>query len=92
LEKALEVGKTIYSLHKSPYKDKKLIRKLKTSKTSIAPVSPSPFLEKFIEKHNGTIKAVYAMLMVIPKTFNFHTKRKHEFTVDFYVIGGKSKR
>ena len=92
LEKALEVGKTIYSLHKSPYKDKGLIRKLKTGKANIVSVSPSPFLERFIEEHDGTIKAVYAMLMAIPKTFNFHTKRKHAFTVDFYVIEGKSKQ
>ncbi len=91
LQKALEVGRTIYSIHKNPYKNKELIRKLETSKTKIIPIYPSPFLERFIEEHNGTIKAVYAMLMAIPKTFNFHTKRKHEFTVDFYIIEGKSK-
>ncbi|MDI6846696.1 MAG: METTL5 family protein [Candidatus Bathyarchaeia archaeon] len=76
LEKALEVGKVIYSLHKSSHKDR----------TAIVPVSPSSFLKKFVEEHGGTIKAVYAMLTTIPHMFNFHTKRKHEFVVDLYII------
>jgi len=86
LEKAIETGKIIYSLHKCPEKDNTLIKKLKTSKTSVAPVTCSPFLKKFIEKRGGKIKAVYAMIMTIPHMFNFHTKRKHEFVVDLFVI------
>jgi predicted RNA methylase len=49
-------------------------------------VSPSPFLEKLALQHNGVVKAVYAMLMSIPKMFDFHTKIKHEFVVDLYII------
>jgi putative methylase len=86
LEKALESGKVVYSLHKCPEKDKVFIKKLKASKNSIAPVPPSFFLERFIEKHGGKIKAVYAVIMTIPHMFSFHTKRKHEFVVDLYVI------
>lgn len=86
LKKALEIGNNIYSLHKSLHKDKGFIRKLKASRTNIVPVSPSPFLKKFIVEHDGEIKAVYAMLMTIPHMFPFHTKRKHEFMVDLYVI------
>jgi putative methylase len=86
LEKALETGKIIYSLHKCPEKDKAFIKKLKASKTSVVPVTPSPFLEKFIEKRGGKIKAVYAVIMTIPHMFRFHTKRKHEFVADLYVI------
>jgi putative methylase len=89
LEKALEVGKIIYSLHKNPSKDKEFIRKLKVSRTSAVQVSPSSFVKRFIEEHGGTIKASYAMLMTIPRMFSFHTKRKHEFAVDLYVIEGK---
>jgi putative methylase len=86
LEKALESGKVVYSLHKCPEKDKAFIKKLKASKTRIAPVAPSPFLEKFIEKCGGKTKAVYAVIMTIPHMFSFHTKRKHEFVVNLFVI------
>jgi len=86
LEKALEVGEVIYSLHKSSHKDKAVIKTLKTCGTAIVPVSPSSFIKKFVVEHGGTIKAVYAMLMTIPHMFNFHTKRKHEFVVDLYII------
>jgi putative methylase len=86
LEKALETGKIIYSLHKSPEKDNTLIKKLKASKTNIVPVAPPPFLKNFIEERGGKIKAVYAMAMTIPHMFSFHTKRKHEFIADLFVI------
>jgi len=84
LERALETGKSIYSLHKSLQKNKALIKKLKAS--NVAPVPPSSFLKRFIEMRGGKIKAVYAMVMTIPHMFNFHTKRKHEFIADLYVI------
>jgi len=86
LEKALETGKVIYSLHKCPEKNNTLIKELKARKTSITSVAPSPFLKKFIEQHGGKIKAVYAMIMAIPHMFSFHTKRKHEFVVHLFVI------
>jgi len=86
LEKALETGKIIYSLHKCPEKDNAFIKKLKASKTSVASVTPSPFLKNFIEGRGGKIKAVYAMIMTIPHMFSFHTKSKHEFVVDLFVI------
>jgi putative methylase len=86
LEKALDVGNVVYSLHKSPHKDKAFIKKLKTRKNGVMPSAPSPFLKKFIEEHGGKIRAVYAMVMTIPYMFRFHTKRKYEFAVDLYVI------
>ncbi|MEM2117412.1 MAG: METTL5 family protein [Candidatus Bathyarchaeia archaeon] len=89
LEKALKTGKIIYSLHKSAQKDKALIKRLKRNKVALEPVAPNSFLEKFIEEHDGRIKAVYAMLMTIPHMFEFHTKMKHEFLVDLYVIERK---
>jgi len=89
LEKALESGKVVYSLHKCPDEDKVFIKKLKASKTNVASVAPSPFLGKFIERRGGKIKAVYAMVMTIPHMFRFHTKRKHEFITDLYVIEGR---
>jgi putative methylase len=86
LEKALETGKIIYSLHKNPEKDNTLIKKLKANKTNIVPVAHSPFLKNFIEGRGGKIKAIYAMVMTVPHMFSFHTKRKHEFIADLYVI------
>jgi len=86
LEKALESGKVVYSLHKCPERDNTLIKKLKASKTNIVPVAPSSFLKNFIEERGGKIEAVYAMVMTVPHMFSFHTKRKHEFVADLYVM------
>ena len=86
LEKALETSKVVYSLHKSLQKDKAFINKLKGSGNPFVPVFPSPFLKNYVEERDGKIRCVYAMLMVIPHMFHFHTKRKHEFVVDLYVI------
>ena len=85
LAKALEVGNSVYSLHNHPVTDRQLIKQLKAS-NGFLEVSPSPFLEKFVSQHNGVVKCVYAMLMTIPKMFDFHTKLKHDFVVDLYVI------
>ncbi len=89
LEKALEVSNRIYSLHKSSRRDEAFIKKLRVSGTRIVPVSPSPFIRGFIQRCNGRIRAVYAMVMTVPHMFSFHTKRKHEFLVDLYVIERK---
>jgi putative methylase len=86
LEKSLAVGHRIYSLHKSGKTNQDFIKKLRRRGTRFIPVPPSPFLKRFIEKHGGRIKAVYAMLMTIPHMFEFHRKQKHEFTVDLYII------
>jgi putative methylase len=85
LEKALEVGSSIYSLHSHPCVDKQLIKQLKAS-GSFLQVGASPFIQKFVESRNGRVQAVYALLMTIPRMFDFHTKAKHDFVVDLYVI------
>jgi putative methylase len=85
LAKALEVGKSVYSIHNHPEVDERLIKMLKTNQ-GLVQVKPSPFLERFINKHGGTIKAVYAMLMTIPRMFDFHKKLKHDFVIDLYII------
>jgi putative methylase len=85
LVKALESGNSVYSLHNHPETDDRLIRKLKAS-GGFLQVQPSPFLERFVSKHDGAVKAVYAILMTIPRLFDFHTKLKHDFVVDLYVI------
>jgi putative methylase len=86
LEKALELGQTVFSLHKHPERDTILIKKLRANKTNIMKVEPSPFLKRLIEKQGGKITAVYAMVMTIPHMFNFHHKKKHQFIVDLYMI------
>ena len=85
LVKALEVADKIYSLHNHPEVDERLIKMLKSSQDFMQ-VQPSAFLERFINKHGGTVTAVFAMLMTIPKMFDFHTKLKHDFVIDLYVI------
>jgi putative methylase len=85
LVKALEVGNSVYSLHKHPEVDARLIKQLKASQGFLQ-VQASPFLEKFIAKHGGAVTAVYALLMTIPRMFDFHTKLKHDFVIDLYVI------
>ncbi len=86
LEKALEVGKNIYSLHKSSHKNKALLKALKARGTSTIPVFPSNFIKRFVEEHNGRTRAAYAMLMTIPRMFSFHTKQRREFLVDLHVL------
>jgi putative methylase len=86
LEKALKVGRMVYSLHKHPRTDRQLIKKLKANTGSLLQVSPSPFIKKFVEDHNGMVEAVYAVLMTIPRMFDFHTKTKHNFVIDLYLI------
>jgi putative methylase len=91
LMKALEIGNSIYSLHNHPETDMRLIKQLKSS-GGFLQVAPSPFLERFVSQHNGVVKAVYAMLMTIPRMFDFHTKLKHDFVVDLYFIKNVSDK
>ena len=88
LVKALDVGNAVYSLHNHPEVDQRLIGQLKSS-GGFLQVQPSPFLQRFIEKNNGSVMGVYAMLMTIPRMFDFHRKLKHDFVVDLYVIQKK---
>ena len=88
LEKALETGHAVYSLHKSVHDDEVFLRKLKASSEGVLPVEPSPFLKSYVEVHGGKVKAVYALIMTVPHMFDFHTRKKHEFVVDLYVLKG----
>lgn len=87
LKKALMVGKTVYSLHKSLHDSETLVKRLKATGDGALQVSPSPFMERYIEECGGYVKAVYSLVMTIPYMFSFHKKKKHEFVVDLYVIG-----
>jgi putative methylase len=85
LEKALEVGDAVYSLHNHPYTDKQLLSRLKPN-AGILRVESSPFISKFVEEHGGRVEAAYALPLVIPHMFDFHTKTKHKIVIDLYVI------
>ena len=89
LVKALASGKRVYSLHNHPEVDKRLISMLKSSGSAMIEVQSSSFLKRFIEQNGGAVRAVYAMLMTIPKMFDFHTKEHHDFVIDLYVVEGK---
>ena len=86
LEKALQVGKTVYSLHNHPYNDEKLLGKLKASKGRLLQVEASPFFQRFVDDRGGRIEAVYALPFVIPHMFDFHTRARHEVVIDLYLI------
>jgi putative methylase len=86
LEKALQVGSTIYSLHNHPYGDSQLASKLKAANGRLLQVEASPFLQRLIERCGGKVKAVYALPLVIPRMFDFHTHARHEVVIDLYVI------
>ena len=85
LEKALQSGKAVYSLHKGT-QNATSPRKFQARGIGAVPFSPSPFLRSLVERHGGKIKAVYPIAMTIPHMFDFHTRRRHEFLVDLYVI------
>jgi putative methylase len=85
LEKALQVADAVYSLHNHPFTNEPLVRRLKAN-GGLLQVEPSPFLTRFIEAQGGRIKAVYALLLVMPRMFDFHTKTRTEIIIDLYVI------
>jgi putative methylase len=85
LEKALEVGDAVYSLHNHPYNDKQLLSRLKGN-AGLLQVEPSPFMHRFVEEHGGKVEATYALPLIIPHMFDFHTRAKHEIVIDMYVI------
>lgn len=87
LEKALEVGRNVYSLHKRPRAGRDLLERLRSRGSGFEAVAPSPFLRRFVEDRGRRIRGVYAMVMSVPHMFDFHRKGRHEFVVDLYVIG-----
>ncbi len=87
LQKALEVGSSVYSLHNHPFTDKRLLSQLKSS-AGFLQVEPSPFMLKFVAENGGIVEAAYALALVIPHMFDFHTKTKKEIVIDLYVMRG----
>lgn len=86
LEKALEVADSVFSLHNHPSTDKRLISILKAGGGQPVRVEADPFLKRFVEERGGRVEAVYALPLVIPKMFDFHTKDRHEIAIDLYII------
>jgi putative methylase len=92
LSKALEVGRSIYSLHNHPETDERLIRKLKSSRGDLLQVEPSPFIKRFAEERGADVLGVYAFSMPIPHMFEFHTKVKRDIIIDLYVMRKQENR
>jgi putative methylase len=86
LEKALQLAAAVYSLHNHPAVDKRLVSMLNARGGQPLQVEASPFLRRFIEERGGRVEAVYALPLVIPRMFDFHTKEKREIVVDLYVV------
>ena len=85
LEIALQVADAVYSLHNHPFTDEPLVRRLRAN-AGLLQVEASPFIARFVGAHGGRIEAVYALLLVIPRMFDFHTKARSEIIIDLYVI------
>jgi len=92
LQKALQVGRVVYSIHKSVHSDKRVVGRVKAGEQGPLRVSPSPFLSRFIGDNGGRIRDVYALTMTIPHMFGFHTEKRHKFAVDLYVIDSRNDR
>jgi putative methylase len=90
LEKALELGHAVYSLHNHPATDKRLIAQLRSGGGQPLQIEASSFIQRFVEERGGRVEAVYALLLVIPHMFDFHTKEKREIAIDLYVMKRKS--
>jgi len=88
LEKALQVADAVYSLHNHPFTDEPLVRRLRAN-AGLLQVEASPFIARFVEANGGRIEAVYALLLIIPRMFDFHTKARSETIIDLYVIRRK---
>jgi putative methylase len=67
LQKALEVGDVVYSLHKSGLQNRK-------------------FITEFIYEHERRISTFLPSKFILPRTLNFHKKRRYTFDVDLYRI------
>jgi putative methylase len=85
LEKALELGDAVYSLHNHPFTNKRLLNQLRGSQ-GLMQVEATPFMQRFVEASGGRVEAVYAMALVIPRMFEFHTKAKQEIVIDLYAL------
>jgi putative methylase len=86
LEKALDLGVAVYSLHNHPTFDKALMGRLKARGGQLVEIEPSPFLAHIVEAKGAIIEAVYALPLVIPHMFYFHKKETREIIIDLYVI------
>jgi putative methylase len=89
LDKALQVADAVYSLHNHPVTDKRLIGKLRAGGGQPLRIEASPFIQRFVEERGAQVEAVYALLLVIPRMFDFHTKVKYEIVIDLYVLRRK---
>ncbi|MCW4010864.1 MAG: METTL5 family protein [Candidatus Bathyarchaeota archaeon] len=88
IQKALALGDTVFSLHNHPVFDKRLLGKLKATGGQPLQVGASPFMQRFVKEQGGQVETVYALPLIIPHMFDFHTKAKQEIVVDLYVIKG----
>ncbi|MEM2080659.1 MAG: METTL5 family protein [Candidatus Bathyarchaeia archaeon] len=84
LEKALQVARSVYSLHNHPFTDKNLAGRLRHA--GLLRVEAAPFIANFVKERGGLIEAVYAMPLTIPRMFDFHTKARSGIIIDLYVI------
>ncbi len=48
------------------------------------------YLLKLIKKNSGSVEALYEMELQIPRTYDFHKRRKYDVEVDLYVMRSNS--
>ena len=91
LEKALQVADSVYSLHYHPFTDENLAKRIRAT-AGLLQVKASPFITRFVEAHGGRIEAVYAMPLIIPRMFDFHTKTRRKTITSLYVLKNNNKQ
>jgi len=92
LEKAIEIGNRIYSLHKSldvrhGFSPQKGRRGKRRARFRPAPVAP--FLERFVEQQGAKIEASFTIPMTIPHLFKFHRKPRHQILANLIVVDAR---
>lgn len=74
LQKALECGKRVYSLHRGGYEGEHGNEKTRE------------FLTRFAEQNGGRVLAVKEFKFDVPYMFKFHRKPKVSYNVDLFVV------
>jgi putative methylase len=89
IEKALHLADIVFSLHNHPVLDRRLLSKLNADGGQPLQVEAIEFMRHFVEERGGKIEAVYALPLILPHMFDFHTKARQEIVIDLYVIKKK---
>jgi predicted RNA methylase len=49
-----------------------------------------PYLLKLMKDNSGNLEALYEMQLQIPRTYDFHSKKRYNVEVDLHVLRSKT--